>query len=49
MTYLWFSTADSHTTNDGTSKEQDDGDGAGDNNSYDTGLNSLDVAALVHY
>ena len=49
MTYLGFSTADTHAANNGSSENQNDGESSGDHNGNDAAFYDLDVAALWHY
>lgn len=46
MTYLGFSAADSHATNNRSSENQNDGESSGDHNGNDAAFDDLDVAAL---
>lgn len=46
MTYLGFSTANPHAANNGSSKNQNNGESSGDHNSNDAAFDDLDVAAL---
>ena len=46
MTYLGFSTADTHAANNGSSENQNDGESSGDHNGNDAAFYDLDVAAL---
>ena len=49
MTYIGFSTADTHAANNGSSENQNDGESSGDHNGNDAAFYDLDVAALWHY
>lgn len=46
MTYIGFSTADTHAANNGSSENQNDGESSGDHNGNDAAFYDLDVAAL---
>lgn len=46
MTYLGFSTTDTHAANNGSSENQNDGESSGDDNGNDAAFYDLDVAAL---
>lgn len=46
MTYLGFSTANPHASNNRSNENQNDGESSGDHNGNDAAFDDLDVAAL---
>ena len=46
MTYLGFSTANPHASNNRSSENQNDGESSDDHNGNDAAFDDLDVAAL---